>query len=146
MKKKYCPFKIYLADHIVEDRLDKRQAASNIAHTTKLNDIIDQMKSWSFRNNIEITNDNPPSFSRRSELVHKLQRVKRPKPHQTRHETETCNLSNQQDESPLFVFSVNLENNISATTLLDSGASKEFISSDIVKKHNLSTEPLSNKL
>ena len=100
----------------------------------------------SCRTNNELPDKTIPSFSQRSKLIEQLQRVKRPKPHQPRFETETCNLSNQQDESPLFIFPVTLENNVSATTLLDSGASKEFISSDFVKKYNLPVQPLSNKL
>ena len=67
------------------------------------------MTSLSSRTNNEVPNDTVPSFSQRSKLVEQLHRIKRPKPHQPRFETETCNLSNQQDESPLFIFPVNLD-------------------------------------
>ena len=45
------------------------QTASNFANTAKLNAILDQMTSLSFRTNNDVSDDTTTSFSQRSELV-----------------------------------------------------------------------------
>ena len=83
----------------------------------------------------------------------RINHIRVPKPHQPRFTTETCHLSNQQEDYPLLlVFTTNIEstntydNKYISTFLLNNGASRDFISQTEVNKRNLKTEVLPQKI
>ena len=130
---------VFLADHTIEDRLMQADRDATKASIEKLNAILLEMENQSERTKFDI-NELMPSTTNRNDFVERMNRRKLSKPHQPRFETIACNLTNQQDDNPLLVFTANIVSpyaNVTqtdATFLLDCGASRDFISSNEVAK------------
>ena len=137
------PMNIFLADYTVEDRLHQSQTDAYVAADAKLNAVLTEMENRQFRTVNDQTVE-VPNTSGRLDYLSRVQRVRVPKPHQPRFITETCHLSNQQENNPLLIFTTNLEstdnpdNKTVSTFLLDSGASRDFISQTEVNLGSLS--------
>ena len=142
---------VFIADHTIEDRLMQSDRDATKASSDKLNAILLEMENRKERTDFHI-NELKTSTTNRTDFAERVNRRKLPKPHQSRFETAICNLTNQQEDNPLLVFSAKIASpcvnvvQTDATFLLDCGASRDFISSNEVAKRSLPTEPLPQKL
>ena len=133
---------VYLADYIVEDRLHQSNTDARIAVDIKLNTVLTEMENRQYRTVNDQTLE-VPHTSGRLDYLSRINHLRVPKPHQPRYITETCHLSNQQENNPLLIFTTNIEGtenndkNSVSTFLIESGASRDFISKTEVIKIKL---------
>ena len=122
------PIIIFLADYTVEDMLQQSTMNAQSAADEKLTAILTEMEQRQNRTTFDLSIEIPYAFGR-SEKLYRTDRIRVPKPHQPRFTTKTCHVSDQQQDSPLLLFTTKIEqtNNSEkdmpvSTFLLDSGA------------------------
>ena len=103
------PVNVYLADHTVEDRQAQSAAAFESAVVVRLHAATSAAETYCNRTLMNLSTE-MPSTTGRTEYAERTQRVRTSKPHQPRYEIEQCNLTNQQENNPLLVFSTKLVN------------------------------------
>ena len=134
------PYDVFLLDHTAEDRILTATAASESHHL----------------NILQKTSENPkypqnphrkPKKNPKNEPTQKTI-----KSHQPRMELPLCSITNTSLSDGLLIFGGTLDQSPKNTTtydakvMVDSGASRDFISRSYVKKHNLAQESLAQKL
>jgi hypothetical protein len=148
------PINVYLADHTVEDRDNQSKQHAEKSLQEKMNALLHETENRYDRSQVTESSNviSELSTTERNEFTERANRIKKPKPHQPRFDTETCNLSNQQEDSPLLTFpskigNSKVEKNVPMSTfLVDCGASRDFVSHSEVSKHALPTEVLPHKI
>jgi hypothetical protein len=145
------PVNVYLADHTIEDRKQQSASTAGTAAAGRFSAAESAAEDYCFRTTVNLVAEHP-STTGRNEYCERVNRVRTGKPHQPRYELVQCNLTNQQENNPLLVFSTDILNSTvpvttaKSTFLLDCGASRDFISQSEVVKRNLPVQPLSQKV
>ena len=99
---------VFLADYTVEDRLQQSLINAQSNADEKLTVVLTEMEQRQNRTTFDLSVE-VPCTSGRSEKLYRTDRIRVPKPHQPRFPTETCHVSNQQQDNPLLLFTTKIE-------------------------------------